>query len=279
MWLKDTYYQTGGKPLKATRIILMLLLTLIFTKTSLADDTSDVKSFLSSWRDAQLSRQIASYRSFYSPQFTYGDIDLKTWMKEKRSQFKKDGPLSLDISEVNIKIENNRADVTFLAQYKGKLISEIGHKKLKLENMNDEWKIAAENWQTVSGFVVTTKSDNFGDQQGAKIIIKSISYEIDRNNLEKVLIDFNQFYTPAPFVLEKDRPRVVLDIKNTKDWKGPGTIPINGLWIKKVRSHFYSDKGKLRIVLDLTPSLDYTTKQIFYKAENIYSLEVKKSSE
>ena len=265
--------------MKATRIILALLLTLIFTKVSLADDTSDIKSFLSSWRDAQLSRQITSYRSFYSPQFTHGDIDLKTWIKEKRSQFKKDGPLSLDISEVNIKMENKRADVTFLAQYKGKLISEIGQKKLKLENMNDEWKIASENWQTVSGFVVTTKSDTFGDQQGAKIIIKSISYEIDRNNLEKVLIDFNQFYTPTPFVLEKDRPRVVLDIKNTKEWKGPAVIPVNGQWIKKVRSHFYSDKGKLRIVLDLTPSLDYTTKQIFYKAENIYSLEVKKTSE
>jgi hypothetical protein len=264
--------------LKATRIILVLLLTLIFTKVSLADDTSEIKSFINSWRDAQLSRQIASYRAFYSPQFQYGDIDLKTWMKEKRSQFKKDGPLSLDISEINIKIENNRADVTFLAQYKGKLISEIGQKKLKIENINDKWKIASENWQTVSGFVVTTKSETFGDQQGGKIIIKSISYEIDRNNLEKVLIDFNQFYTPAPFVLEKDRPRVVLDIKNSTDWKGPKVIPVNGQWIKKVRSHFYSDKRKLRIVLDLAPSLDYTTKQVFYKAENIYSLEIKKTS-
>ncbi len=277
--MKETHYQTGGKPLKATRIILMLLLTLIFTKVSPADDTSNIESFLSSWRDAQLSRKIASYRSFYSPLFEYGDIDLKTWMKEKRSQFKKDGPLSLDISETDIKIENNRADVTFLAQYKGKLISEIGQKRLKLKNLNDEWKIVSENWQTVSGFVVTTKSDTVGDQQSGKIIIKSISYEIDRDNLEKVLIDFNQFYTPAPFVLEKDRPRVVLDIKNPKDWQGPAVIPVNGQWIKKVRSHFDSEKGKLRIVLDLTPSLDYTTKQIFYKAENIYSLEVKKTSE
>ena len=265
--------------MKATRIILVLLLTLIFTKVSLADDTAHIKSFLSSWRNAQLSRQIAPYRSFYSPKFKYSDGDLQTWMKEKRGQFKKDGPLSLDISEVDIKLENNRAEVTFLAQYKGKLISEIGKKKIKLENINDEWKIASENWQTVSGFVVTTKSDTFGDQQGAKIIIKSISYEIDRNNLEKVLIDFNQFYAPAPFVLEKDRPRVVLDIKNIKDWKGPSVIPVNGQWIKKVRSHLYSDTGKLRIVLDLTPSLDYTTKQIFYKAENIYSLEIKKTTE
>jgi len=265
--------------LKATQIILVLLLTLIFTKVSMADDTSDIKSFINSWRDAQLSRQIAAYRSFYSPQFKYGDMDLKTWMKEKRSLFKKDGPLLLDVSEIDIKKEINRADVTFLAQYKGELISEIGKKKLTLENKNDKWKIIAENWQNVSGFVVTTTSDIFGDQQGAKIIIKSISYEIDWNNLEKVLIDFNQFYTPAPFVLEKDRPRVVLDIKNIAEWKGPAVIPVNGQWIKKVRSHLYTDTGKLRIVLDLTPSLDYTTKQVFYKAENIYSLEIKKTTE
>ncbi len=265
--------------MKAIRIILVLFLMLLFTKASLADDTADIKSFISGWRTAQLSRQIASYRSFYSPKFKHGDTDLKTWLKEKRGHFKSDGPLSLDISEVDIKIENNQADVSFLAQYKGKLISKIGKKALKLANRNDEWKITAENWQTVSGFAVTTQSDAFGDQPGAKIIIKSISYEIDRNNLEKVLIDFNQFYTPSPFVLEKDRPRVVLDIKNIADWKGPSIIPVNGQWIKKVRSHYYSDKGKLRIVLDLTSSLDYTTKQVFYKAENIYSLEIKKTTE
>ena len=265
--------------MKATRIILVLLLTLIFTKVSMADDTTDIKTFINSWRDAQLSRRIAAYRSFYSPQFKYGDMDLKTWMKEKRSQFKKDGPLAFDISEVNIKSENNTADVSFLGQYKGKQIAEIGRKNLKLEKTGGEWKITAENWQTVSGFVTTTKADTFGDQQGTKIIIKSISYEIDRNNLEKVLIDFNQFYTPAPFVLEKDRPRVVLDIKNIAEWKGPAVIPVNGQWIKKVRSHLYNDTGKLRIVLDLTPSLDYTTKQVFYKAENIYSLEIKKTTE
>ncbi len=277
--VNHTYNQTGGISLKAISIILAFFITLIAFQASLADDAASIQSFLDAWRNAQLSRQINSLKPFYSPRFEHGDLDFNDWMKEKRSQFKVDGPLSLEISEVDVKSGDGQAEVSCLVQYKGEKISKIGEKTLTLERNNSKWRIVAENWRTVSGFVVTTDSPAPDGANNSKIIIKSISYELSHNNLEKVLIDFNQFYTPSPFVLEKDRPRVVLDIKNTRAWNGPAIIPVNGLWIKRVRSHYYSDKDKLRIVLDLTPSMDYTTKQIFYKAENIYSLEVKNALE
>ncbi len=263
--------------MKTLPIILGFLLTFLLSTTIRAADTVPIEAFLSRWRQAQLNRQIDTYRALYSPHFTCGDVDLKTWMRDKRIQFANYGPLSLDISEVYINRKNSVVEATFLSQSRGHLISEIGKKKLSLEKNDATWQIRSEAWQVVSGFVDLADPGGLAGQPETGLRINSISYQIERNGMEKLMIEFNQFYAPEPFVLEKDRVRVVFDIHNITAWNGPKTMPVNGQWIKRVRSHLYHDTGMLRIVLDMTPSQNYNTKPFFYKAENIYSLEITKA--
>ncbi len=260
--------------MKTWTLSILLLLLAVMPGLSRAADTASIEAFLSGWHSAQLSRQVDTYRAFYSPQFSCGDIDRKSWMADKRKQFENDGPLSLEISDVYINLESSPVEVTFISQSRGNQISELGEKKLILEKSDARWLIKSETWQVVSGFVDLARPDGPAKPPATGLRINSISYQIERDSLEKLLIEFNQFYTPAPFALEKDRPRVVFDFQKMENWQGPKIMPVNGRWIKRVRSHFYPGTGLLRIVLDLTPALDYSANPFYYQAENIYSLEL-----
>ncbi len=108
------------------------------------------------------------------------------------------------------------------------------------------------------------------------VLIKDIKYRKTQRGAEKVFIYSNRFFEPEIFPLEGERPRVVVDIKNALYIeKGLSRINVNGKIIKRIRSYFYRDSNKLRIVLDLEPSKNYYTDQLFYKKDNIYSLVVK----
>jgi hypothetical protein len=106
-----------------------------------------------------------------------------------------------------------------------------------------------------------------------KIVVKSIKFEIEKE-MEKVLIDLNQYAIPKVLTLEGDKPRIVLDFMNAASWKGPFKIPANGKLVKQVRAYLHPKVGKLRIVLDLNPAEDYIVDQTFDKAENIYCITV-----
>jgi len=111
-----------------------------------------------------------------------------------------------------------------------------------------------------------------------KTVVKSIRFDIEKE-VEKVFIDLNKYAIPNVRTLEGDKPRIVLDFMNAASWRGPFKIPANGKLVKQVRAYFHHKVGKLRIVLDLNSAKDYMVDQTFYKAENIYSLEIKKGME
>ena len=107
------------------------------------------------------------------------------------------------------------------------------------------------------------------------VSIRDITFRKAPNGMEVVFIHSNRFFKPVIFALEGRRPRLVVDIKGTSYIKqGLSTISVGGALIRQIRSHLSQDSKKLRIVLDLDPSKDFVTNQIFYDKNNIYSLEV-----
>jgi hypothetical protein len=95
-----------------------------------------------------------------------------------------------------------------------------------------------------------------------------------RNGNEKVCFVLKPFCNPRVFSLEGNKPRIVMDIVNVHSWKGRSKMPVEGVFVRQVRTHFHSDQKRLRIVLDLTPSRDYTAEPLYYKAEGIYCISV-----
>jgi hypothetical protein len=263
---------------RITLLIAYTALLMSLTAHTAASDKAAVQTMLDNWQEAWQQRDFQNYLAFYDSNFRSGDLDYQNWMDDKKEQFKHAGTILLELSKMEISITENKAIASFLLQYQDIHISTIGDKILFLTHAKNGWKITGEQWKTLAGYVLlpnqTQSSAQSPSQNADGLIIKNIKFEIDSTHKENVLIQFNQFYTPKAFVLEKDRPRVVFDIKNLSAWNGPRSIAINGQLIKQIRTHFYADTGKLRIVLDLVPALNYVTDQTYFKKENIYRIEL-----
>ncbi len=114
------------------------------------------------------------------------------------------------------------------------------------------------------------------DPQKEEVAVEGISFQVEEDGSEKVFILMNRFYWPKVFVLEGDKPRVVVDFENVSSWKGRARIPVKGNLIRQIRTHLRQTQGKLRVVLDLDPDVDYVVSQVFYEAENIICLTVRR---
>ncbi|MFA5183491.1 MAG: hypothetical protein WC405_19435 [Syntrophales bacterium] len=111
------------------------------------------------------------------------------------------------------------------------------------------------------------------DEENISIDVKNITYKLEDNGKEAILIEFNRFYTPAIFTVEGKSARIVLDIVNVssfrKEW---AVINVGGKIIKRIRCSENPHTHMLRIVLDVEPSRDYQVQPVFSKRGNIYML-------
>ena len=115
------------------------------------------------------------------------------------------------------------------------------------------------------------------EREEAPLIIKDITFKLEKGEEEIVLIYSNHYFEPTVFSLDGGSPRLVIDIKNSTAYKkGPSKIIVNGKLIKQIRIHFNPKSKILRVVLDVHPSMNYDISQFFFKAENIYAVKVEK---
>lgn len=109
------------------------------------------------------------------------------------------------------------------------------------------------------------------------LIIKDITFKLEKGGGEIVLIYANHYFEPTVFALDGGNPRLVIDIKNVINYKkGPSKIAVNGKLIKQIRTYLNPKSKILRVVLDHYPSMDYIVNQVFFEVDNIYVLKVEK---
>lgn len=114
------------------------------------------------------------------------------------------------------------------------------------------------------------------DLQEKEVAIEGIRFQMEEDGSEKVFILMNRSYWPKVFVLEGDKPRIVIDFENVSSWEGRAKISVKGNLIRQIRTHLQKTQRKLRVVLDLDPDVDYVVSQVFYKAENMICLTVRR---
>ena len=283
-------------------VVIISLLVLGLTEVSGADHTSVIRALISSWREAWQRKDVDRITSFYSPDFKSERLDYQGLMARKARLFKKPGAISVKISGLEIKLNGKRAIARFVQRFKSPSYSDVGQKTLVLEKSDVKWVIISEAWRPFPEHARTTrritaysnkrdfdkkahgvdKGDRDGtakDWQPDKIIVKSIKFKVENNGAEKIFIGLNHFSIPKVLALEGVQPRIVIDFKNISSWKGHSRMPVNGQFIKQIRTSLNRETQILRIVLDLTnPSANYDVDPIFYKEENIYCLEVRDNS-
>jgi hypothetical protein len=89
------------------------------------------------------------------------------------------------------------------------------------------------------------------------LFLKDVDFQVHPDGSEEACFSFSAAFSPHLFVLEGERPRIVVDIPAVSRWDGKARQAVSGDLAVRIRCHFYRDIGKLRIVVDLDPSLDF----------------------
>ncbi|MFH2219804.1 MAG: AMIN domain-containing protein [Pseudomonadota bacterium] len=283
------------------RSVLATLLLFVFLLGSTAAPASAeidvVRARISAWCNAWQNRDIDAYMSFYSPAFRSDGLDYLGWGLKKTETFKKPEDITVQIFDLWVLIEGNRAVARFVQQYARTSHKDVGEKILVLGKTNATWKIVSEAWSPLPGYsrlpVRSTGSESVHmparqvpavserEQRNSieyvrtkPVDVESIKFEIEEQE-ERVFVDLNRFSTPAVFNIEGSKPRIVIDIMNVASWNGDPFIPVNGRLIRQIRTYLHKGIETLRIVLDLEPSEDYYITQTYYDKDNIYCLQVR----
>lgn len=107
------------------------------------------------------------------------------------------------------------------------------------------------------------------------LVISEIVFKLKTPGKEAVWIQGDRPFTPSAFAIEEDKPRFVIDIKDTGPVKRElSRIVADGQFIERIRTFYHQENRTLRVVLDLQPSKSYRIGQFFYQAQNIYVVEV-----
>jgi len=106
-------------------------------------------------------------------------------------------------------------------------------------------------------------------------VISDITFKLKTPGKEAVWIQGSRPFTPSAFAIEEDKPRFVIDIKDTGPPKRElSRIAADGQFIERIRTFYHQENRTFRVVLDLQPSKSYRINQFFFQAQNIYAVEV-----
>ena len=111
------------------------------------------------------------------------------------------------------------------------------------------------------------------DQQ-EKVLVGDMSFVKEENGAERVCFSLSRFCIPEISSIPGKKPRIVIDVKGVPKWYGKPRTQVNGNQIEQVRIHLHKAGEKLRIVLDLNPSLDFMVEPRYYEAERLYCVYV-----
>lgn len=112
------------------------------------------------------------------------------------------------------------------------------------------------------------------DADEEKVIVGDLQFSKESSGAEHVCFSLNRFCSPTIFPIPGEKPRIVVDIKPIIRWRGKTRFQVEGHQIQQIRTHFHKSREKLRIVIDLNPSLNFTVEPRYYEAECRYCVYV-----
>ncbi len=113
------------------------------------------------------------------------------------------------------------------------------------------------------------------NQYADTVVVRNITFKKEASGRERVLIEFNRFSAPRIFGIDGANPRVVIDVDNVSSaGRGLARIRADGKLVRQIRTALDRTTNSMRIVIDVEPNLNYDVDQTYYKAENIYAVEI-----
>ena len=110
-----------------------------------SNSATDVEAAVAAWATAWSKRNMAAYLGSYAPNFTPNDgQSRKSWEADRKARIVPRSRISVDVSDLAVKIDGNRATATFRQAYSSDTFNVTGRKQLDLVKSGDRWLIVRE---------------------------------------------------------------------------------------------------------------------------------------
>lgn len=105
----------------------------------------DVEAAIQAWAEAWSAKNMAEYLSAYSPEFaTPGKQSRKSWEEDRRLRIVGKTSISVKVSDLQVKVEGDKAVARFKQAYNADSLSVSGRKRLNLQKVGERWLIVNE---------------------------------------------------------------------------------------------------------------------------------------
>jgi tetratricopeptide (TPR) repeat protein len=110
-----------------------------------ANTADDVMKTVNAWARAWASNDVPGYLAFYASDFqTPKGMSRSAWEAERKARIQKPRKIEVDIDNSHVKVEGNRAVVTFRQHYRSGALNLYNNKTLVLVKNGDKWLIQQE---------------------------------------------------------------------------------------------------------------------------------------
>ena len=113
---------------------------------------AEIRRLVEGWRAAWETKDLASYISYYAPEFRSGRIALSGWRRYKARLNRKYHIIKIHTSDLKVVRQSGRTAVErFRQDYRVDTYRDVGIKELYLVRLGRDWKIKREIWRPIAG--------------------------------------------------------------------------------------------------------------------------------
>jgi capsular exopolysaccharide synthesis family protein len=118
-------------------------------KVQASSPESSIELFVEKWRRSWEEGNVEAYIGCYHSGFAARGMDIQAWKNYKQDIFNRTPERQVQVSDINIKLDNLIATVTFKQQYQTKNYEGCGLKTLQLVKHQGNWYILDESYESL----------------------------------------------------------------------------------------------------------------------------------
>jgi tetratricopeptide (TPR) repeat protein len=111
-----------------------------------AGNSKDVEAAVRAWASAWSSKDMSGYLAAYGKEFDPpGKMSRSAWEQERRARIVGKSKISVQVSDLDVKINGNKATARFKQQYSADALNVTSRKTLDMVNSGGRWTIVRES--------------------------------------------------------------------------------------------------------------------------------------
>ncbi|MBI5814792.1 MAG: nuclear transport factor 2 family protein [Nitrospinae bacterium] len=111
------------------------------------DETEAIINTIARWKGAWEAKDLAAFREFYTPVFEIEGQSTEEWLADKQKKFRRSKDIKIDVADISVKADGDKAAVEFIQKYTSGRYSDTGVKTMAMVKTENGWKIESEKFK------------------------------------------------------------------------------------------------------------------------------------